>query len=164
MRLKKTFSVIIILFVGLFCSNAYADSFIIKINLTEGEHSKDNWSSETSISIDGSMFLYAKSYSGSAKGHSKDIAKNCTLTDDQVTQIQTLLKDKNLLKSDSLFDKDEKYKSFERFVNISMKISVWETLSKISVNGDANSLKDAELYKNCYALINLLNDIADQCN
>jgi len=162
--MKKYLSILTILILGLFCSQSYADSFIIKINLTEGEHSKDSWSSETSISIDGSTFLYAKSYSGSAKGHSKDVAKNCTLTDDQVTQIQTLLKDKNLLKTDSLFDKDEKYKSFERFVNISMTISVWEALSKISVNGDADSLNEANLYKNCYALIDLLNEIAGQCN
>ncbi len=162
--MKKFISVLTILILGLFCSQAYADSFIIKINLTEGEHSKDSWSSETSISIDGSTFLYAKSYSGSAKGHSKDVAKNCMLTDDQVTQIQTLLKDKNLLKTDSLFDKDEKYKSFERFVNFSMTASVWETLSRIKINGDVDALKDADLYKNCYALIDLLNDIADKCN
>jgi|GEM_PF-3830094 len=162
--MKKYLSILTILILGLFCSQSYADSFIIKINLTEGEHSKDSWSSETSISIDGSTFLYAKSYSGSAKGHSKDVAKNCTLTDDQVTQIQTLLKDKNLLKTDSLFDKDEKYKSFERFVNLTMRISVWEALSKISVNGDLSALSDSDLYKNCFALINLLNDIADQCN
>jgi hypothetical protein len=147
----------------LFCSCAYADAFLVKISLTEGEKSKDSWTSETNINIDGSQFTYTKTYSGGRKQNS-DVSKTCVLTDDQVANIQSLLKDKNLLVSDKLIDDETKYKSFERFVNLSMTIAFAEKLAKFNVNGDVANLKDKDLYKNCYELINLIEGFVDKCN
>lgn len=163
--INKTFIYpILFLSLFLFCSSTYADAFIIKISLTEGEKSKDSWTSETVISIDGSQIGYSKTYTGSAIGRNTDVTKTCTLTSDQVAQIQSLLKDKNLLKSDSLTDDESKYKSFERFINLSMTIAFAEKLAKINVNGDVSNLKDKDLYKNCYELINLIQGFVDKCN
>ncbi len=131
--------------------------------MTEGEHSKDSWSSSTSITIDGSQVAYAKSYSGYMRGHVEDVTKTCNFTDDQMTKIQALIKDKNFLKSDSLIDESEKYKSFERFVNLSMSLMMYETISKINVNGEVKVLQDKPLYINCYALINLIQEYIDKC-
>ena len=56
-------------------SNVFADSFIVKLNFLDGEKSKDRWTSETTVSIDGSEIKYKKTWSGSAKGRNKDVDK-----------------------------------------------------------------------------------------
>jgi len=141
-----------------------SDALRITISLTEGEHSKDSWSSETNISIDGSEIAYTKTYSGHRGTNQKDVSKTCTFTDQQMSDIQNYIKDKNLMRSDSLIDNEEKYKSFERFVNLSMFLAMWERISKINVNGDVSNLEDKDLYKNCYGLIDLITTYLDTCN
>src|SRR5947208_1036338 len=104
------------------CSVIHADAFLVSIAVTEGEKSKDSWSSNTSISISGNTLAYSKSFSGSRKHRNGSIDKTCTLTNEQVAAIQDLIKKGNLLVSDSIEDEDSKYKSFERFVNIAADI------------------------------------------
>ena len=144
-------------------SNVFADSFIIKLNFLNGEKSEDSWTSETTVLIDGSQIKYTKSWSGSAKGRDKDIDKQCNLTDEQVSAIQKIITDNNLLVKEAAEDKDEKYKSFERFVNISLDISFAEALGKIRINGDMVQIKYLDLYKRTMKLINLIDDYANRC-
>ena len=144
-------------------SNVFADSFLVKLNFLDGEKSKDSWTSETTVSIDGSEIKYKKTWSGSAKSRNKDIDKQCTLSDSQVTAIQKIIYDNKLLVKETVTDKDEKYKSYERFVNISLDISLAEALGKIRINGDMVQIKDTDLYKKTMELINLIDDYANKC-
>src|SRR5438552_10341841 len=120
--MKKTIFIPLLLILFFKCFTIHADAFLVTIAITEGEKSKDSWSSNTSISISGNTIAYSKSYSGSRKHRNGNMDKTCTLTNEQVTAIQELIKKGNLLVSDSIEDEDSKYKSYERFVNISADI------------------------------------------
>lgn len=158
----------IIYFVVLFLllstsSNVFADSFLIKLNFLQGEKSKDSWTSETTVAIDGSQIKYTKTWSGSAKSRNKDIDKQCNLTDEQVAAIQKIIFDNKLLVKETVEDKNEKYKSYEEFVNISLDISLAEALGKIRINGDIDQIKDTDLYNKTMQLIILIDDYAQKC-
>lgn len=161
--MKKIVFILILSFLFIKCGIVHADNFVVSIHFTEGEKSKDSWSSETSISIIGNTLSYSKTYSGSIKNRKKTVDKTCTLTNLQVAEIQKLIKDGNLLISDSIEDKDSKYKSFEHFVNISADIIMEEKVSKIRINGDVQSIEDKELYKSCYKVISLVEEYVDKC-
>src|SRR5205085_8277840 len=122
MNKTKILILISILSLGFLSQNIQADNFSVSLHVTEGEKSKDSWSSETSISIMGNSVSYFKSYSGSMHHDHKSVDKNCSLTNEQVTDLQKLIKDGNLLVSSTLEEEESKYKSFERFVNIAADI------------------------------------------
>jgi len=156
--------VFLVVFIVFLPGISKADAFIVRISLTEGEHSKDSWSCETSIVVEGSTVSYTKIYSGHRTKSQNDVSKSCNLTDDQVTAIQTFIKDKGMLRSDSLIDSSEKYKSYEQFVNASIFIAVWESISRISMNGDVSNLQYEPLYTNIYGLVDMIRGYAENCN
>jgi hypothetical protein len=153
-------SLLIILFFGT-VTKTFADSFILNISYTEGEKSKDSHSSTTSISMNGNEISYSKSYNGYKAGKSE--TKTCVFTDEQTSQIQEFLKQNNLNKDDSLFQKSSKYKSFEIFCNLTISLVMWENVSKIRVNGDRKEFNDEPLYKNSLKLIALIENYLDKC-
>lgn len=140
---------------------SFADSFILIINYTEGEKSKDSHSSDTRIEMTGNEVSYSKSYSGYNSG--KDITKACIFTDEQTSNIQNFIQQNSLNKEDSLIQKTSKYKSYEVFVNLTIKLVMWENISKIKINGDTKEFKDKPLYLNSLELIKLIESYLDKC-
>lgn len=134
----------------------YAGDFKILIKYLDGEHSKDSWSKETTITIDERNYSYSMEGSGHVKPQSED--KNGTFTDDQYRQIRTFILDHNMLKNDSLFDEDTKYSSFERFTNTEIKIFIDTNSYTIRYNGNIQNLKNSPLYQNSSGLIELIMD------
>ena len=152
-RLILFFLLAFILYSG---NNLYAGDFKILIKYLDGEHSKDSWSKESTITIDERDYSYTMNGSGHVKPQSED--KNGTFTGDQYQKIKTYILDKNLLKNDSLFDESTKYSSFERYTNTEIKIFVDTNVYTIRYNGDIQNLKDSLLYQNSIGLINLIMD------
>lgn len=163
MNKTKIFIIAVSLFIGLLTRYSYADAFLVSIAITEGEKSKDSWSSNTEININGSTLSYSKSFSGSRKKKNDNIDKTCTLTGEQIAAIQTLIKNGNLLISDTIEESESKYKSYERFVNIAGDFIMEERISKIRINGSVSSMNDKSLYINIYEVINLIEGYADKC-
>ena len=158
----KTLIIFISLFIILSVSTVTkADGFLLTISYTSGEHSKDSRSSVTSISIAGNDAAYSVKNSGFHAAEDKN--KTCTLSDDQLTKIQTWITELGLDKNDSLFDETTKYKSFEVFANISILVKNQETPYKIKINGDVNNLKESPLYKNALSFIYKVTDILEKC-
>ena len=149
----------VILFLGT-ATKTFADSFILNISFTEGEKSKDSHSSTTSIEMNGNEIIYSKSFSGYGSGKTEN--KTCTFTDEQTSKIQEFLKQNNLNKDDSLFQKSSKYKSYEVFVNVTISLVMWENVSKIRINGDTEEFKGEPLYKNSLKLIALIEGYLDK--
>ena len=144
---------IIILFV-LLSTNLYSGDFKILINYLEGEKSKDSWTKETLITIDERVFSYSFKTSGYIKA--KDFDTNGVFTDEQIKKIKSQLLEKNLLITDSLFDNNEKYKSYERFTNIAITFYIDTNVYKIRINGDEQNFTDNLLYKNSKGFIDLV--------
>ncbi len=138
------------------CNYILAGDFKILINYTEGEHSKDSWSSETTIAIDKRDYSYTKEGSGHIKIKNED--KNGVFSEEQFNKINSFILDNNLLKNDSLFDESTKYKSYERFTNTMIKIFVDTNEYDIRFNGDILNLEDKPVYKNSMGLIKLILD------
>ncbi len=143
--------------IGLFlisCSHVIAGDFKITISYTEGEHSKDSWSSETTITIDKRDFSYTRESSGHTNLKHDD--KNGAFTEEQYNKIKSYLFDNKILKNDSLFDESTKYKSYERFTNTVIKILIDTNEYDLKFNGDVLNLQDKTIYKNGIGLINLI--------
>lgn len=145
---------LITLFLCFVAGISYCGEMKISIYYLEGEHSKDSWSKETTISIDDRAYSY--SVAGSGFHHAKNENKNGDFTKEQFEKIKSFVLDNNLLLSDSLFDKDEKYKSFERFTNIVITISLGSSQGLIKINGDVQNFENKTLYKNSTGLIDLV--------
>jgi len=152
-RLSLFLVLILLVFSG---KNFYAGDFKILIKYLDGEHSKDSWSKESTITIDERDFSYSMQGSGHVKPQSED--KNGTFTGDQYRRIRKYVTDNNLLKNDSLFDEDTKYSAFERYTNTEIKIFVDTNVYTIRYNGDTQNLKNSILYQNCMGLIDLIMD------
>ena len=159
--MKRIIFILSIIF--LICRCSYSDAFLVSIAITEGEKSKDSWSSNTSISISGNTLSYVKSFNGSIKRNNDSIEKICNLTNKQVAEIQSIIKNNNLLASDSIEDTDSKYKSYEHFINIAADIVLEEKVSRIRINGDISGMRDKDLYINCNKLIYLIQDYVEKC-
>ena len=148
--MKKIIFIILIIL----CQNIYSADFKILINQTEGEHSKDSWTKETIITIDEKVFSY--SLKGSGSHAPKDDNQNGAFTSEQYNKIRSFVTDNNLLVNDSLTDNDEKYKSYERFINTEIKIFVDTNTYSIKLNGDVLNFQDRTIYKNAMGLIDLI--------
>ena len=159
----KNFILILILFIAFLSHNVHADVFMASVVINEGEKSDDSWSCERAMSIVGNNLSYTKECYGSQRGKG-DVSKTCTFSDSQITEIQKLLKSKNLLISDSLSEESAKNKNFRRYVHIGVVINMDGNTFKINVNGDVKALQHKPLYINCYDLINLIQEYTDKCN
>jgi hypothetical protein len=160
--MKRIAGILFLLILMNFPSKIFADSFIIEIYYLDGEKSKDSWSSETNVSVDGSSIIFSKKWSGSAKSRNKDIEKKWNLSDEQVSALQKIIWDNKLLVRETLEDKDEKYKSYERFVNLAVSISLAEAMGFIKINGDMLQIQDSDLYLRTMKLMNLIDEYAQK--
>jgi hypothetical protein len=159
----KNFILILILLTGFLSPNVHAGVFMVSVVINEGEKSDDSWSCERAMSIADNSLSYTKEYYGSLKGRKDDVSKTCTFSGSQVAEIQKLIKSKNLLVSDSLTDESVKNKNFKRYVHIGVVIIMEEKTVKINVNGDLSEIGSKDIYKNCYSLINLIEEYVEKC-
>jgi hypothetical protein len=134
----------------------FAGDFKLLISYLDGEHSKDSWSKETTITVDERDYSYTMKGSGHIKPQNQD--KNGTFTKEQYQQIRTYIPEHNLMKNDSLFDESTKYKGFERFTNTEIKIFIDTNSYTIRYNGDIEDLKNSLIYQNSMGLIDLVTD------
>jgi hypothetical protein len=147
----------IFLLVFFICSNSlYAANFKLLISYLEGEHSKDSWTRETTITVDEKVYSFSITGSGAHK--SQDENKNGAFTTEQYNKIKSFIFDNNMLVNDSLTDDNSKYKAFERFTNIVIKIYIDTNAFSIRLNGDIENLQEQLIYKNAMGLINLATD------
>ena len=151
MRIKSL--LIILSFLLLKCSVLHADNFLVSIAITEGESSKDSWSSNTSINIIGNTLSYFKSYGGSKKRKNDSIDKNYSLTNEQVSSIRSLIRDLGLMTSQEVITER---KSPSHFVTISGDFIMEERSSRIRIDGEYGLVEVNDLYKNSYEVINLI--------
>jgi hypothetical protein len=142
------------------CSLSYATDFRLKISFTEGESSRDSWSSTTTISILGNYFDYSKKYSGVAKGVDAD--KKGQLSDDQIQKIVELIVNDKLNITDSISDYTEKLKSnYNQYAEITIYVFLQGMPNTIKIEGDKKSLGNNPVYKGALDLIDLLKDYID---
>lgn len=152
-------AIVILSLLAVIDRQAHADAFVIKISYLEGEKSKDSWLRQRDYNIDGGSFSYSMSYDGHRTKGEKSESKSCILSDTKISDLQKFLDENNLFVNDSLFDKDEKYSSFERFVNLAITVSYAEKVGRIRINGDISGFKEKDLYKRALRLVDYLEGI-----
>jgi|SRR4030095_5314297 hypothetical protein len=142
---------------------AKCDDLKVDIYYLDGEKSKDSHSSEELISIVGHSASYSIKYSGRRDIKQQDGEKECKFTSGDIEKVKKIIIEKELNVTDSLFEKDSKYKSFEIFCNINIDISMDGKNYKIRINGETKQFDDKELYKNSINFISFLKKMIEDC-
>lgn len=162
-KIKSSFAIFFLALLLVSPQSSRAGDFTLILLNTDGEKSKDSWSADTKIEIHNFDLNYSVTFGGSIKSHKKDQSKNCVLSEENLEKIKSIIKEKSLNADDSLFEKDEKYKSFEQFTNISLKIESEGKSSTIRINGDISGFKNEALYNNAEFLISFLEELIEKC-
>lgn len=155
------FTFFALVFLNANCSNA--QDMTIAVSYLKGEKSKDSHSTSEKISISGTSVSYSVKYSGRKGKNDIDMDKTCEFTEQDLKNIRKTIETKSLNVTDSLFQENSKYKSFEVYTNISIAISMDGQDYKIRINGDTSEFKDSQLYKNSMYFITMLSNMAEDC-
>ncbi len=150
-----------LIFLNANCTNG--QDMTISSSYLIGEKSKDSHSTSEKISINGTSVSYSVKYSGHKGKNDIDMDKSCEFTEQDLKNIRKTIETKSLNVTDSLFQENSKYKSFEVYTNISIAISMDGQEYKIRINGDTAEFKDSQLYKNSLYFITLLSKMAKDC-
>ncbi len=125
----------------------------ISVSLTRAERSKDSNSRRTTITLDGEKIIYEKAYQGYRRNKIEPVHKEFVIKDEDVKRLEKLVRDHNLLVSDSL-----KYPTAGRgFISfeISLDVRSGGKQSHIVISGPSKikGIKDQKLYRDTTALL-----------
>lgn len=158
----KTF--LAFLFLILLVLQNQSQDFKLSLYYLDGEKSKDSHSTEEKISISGYDVKYSVKYSGHRTKSQNDTEKNCTFSEQVIAKIKTTIISKGLNSNQTLTDENSKSKSFERYCNIALDITMDGNNYKIRINGDIEEFKNNDLYKNCDYFAKLLRKLVKDCS
>lgn len=128
----------------------------IYVSLIRVERSKDSNSRRTTITLNGDKVVYEKAYQGYRRNKIEPVRKEFVILNEDVKRLEKLIKDHNLLVSDSLRYPTEGrgFVSFE----ISLDVRSGGKQSRIVISGPnrIRGIKDQKLYMNTRALLDEL--------
>jgi hypothetical protein len=131
------------------------DDFSLNISLTRSERSRDSHSQTSRITLKGRALVYEKSYSGYRGGaRSVPIKKSFKLSDEDVESLKKLVRDENLLASDSL-EVPGAGGGVRRYFQIALGINLDGKKSTIEISGPRNAteIKEKPAYRKANALL-----------
>ena len=125
----------------------------ISVSLTKTEKSKDSNSRRTTIILNGEKIVYERVYQGYRRNKIEPVHKEFVIKDEDIKRLEKLIRDHNLLISDSL-----KYPATARsfvYFEISLDVRLDGKQSHIDISGPSKAagIKDQKLYKNTRALL-----------
>ena len=125
----------------------------ISVSLTKTEKRKDSNSRQTTITLNGEKIVYERVYRGYRRNKIEPVHKEFVIKDEDIKRLEKLLREHNLLVSDSL-----KYPATARsfiYFEISLDVRSGGKQSHIDISGPSKAvgIKDQKLYKNTRALL-----------
>ncbi|HEX8747724.1 MAG TPA: hypothetical protein VF717_11040 [Pyrinomonadaceae bacterium] len=130
------------------------EDFSFSISLTRGERSRDSHSQTTRITLKGQELLYEKSYAGRGGSRSVPVRKSFRLRDEELEQLKKLVRDNELLTSDTLAAAEAE-SGVSRYFRIALNINLGGRKSSIEVSGPRNAteIKEKRAYQKANALL-----------
>ncbi len=131
-----------------------ADALSLQITIIRGERSRDSNSATTMITINGETVVYKKTYGGRSRGRIPDETKEFKLKAEDQRNLVKLIKDRNLLRTDSI-EREQNVSGMYLYFELSIKSSLNKSTGSIYIKGSrkATDLKEEKLYKDAVALI-----------
>ena len=161
--MKRTTKNIVVILIFFLIQQVFCGDFTLTINYLDGEKSKDSYSSSESFSINNYNAAYSVKYSGHNEKNKFEKEKNCTFSEQNINSIKETILSNRINISDSIFSKDSKTKSFERYFNISVEFLLDDVKTTIKMNGDTDELENTELYKKAVFLISFVRTMIQDC-
>jgi hypothetical protein len=134
------------------------DDFSLSATVTRGERSRDSHSQTTRITLKGRELLYEKSYSGFRGGaRSAPVKKSFRVKDEDVELLKKLVRDNELLTSDTLAV-EEASGGVRRYFEIELNVNQNGKKSSIEISGprSASEIREKKLYQRADALLDAL--------
>jgi hypothetical protein len=146
-------SILLILLPTVAAPKRLADDLYIYVSLLKSEKSRDSNSRQTRITVNGEKIVYERVYRGYRQNKREPVHKEFTIKEEDVRRLENLIRDGNLLASDSLKypDRGVGFVYFE----ISMDARLGGKQSHVEISGPSKAagIKDKKLYKNTKALL-----------
>jgi hypothetical protein len=137
-----------------------ADALSLQIKITRGERSKDSNASTVSLTLSGQKLVYT--ISGRRMGGRAVAPREFKLTAEDKTKLIRLIKDRKLLRTDSIErPRDASESGIYFYFELSIKATINGSEGLINIKGSrkANALQNEKLYKDAAALIEELYSI-----
>lgn len=131
------------------------EDFSLSISLTRGERSRDSHSQTTRITLKGLELLYEKSYSGYRGGaRSVPVKKSFTIKREDLERLKKLIRDNELLASDSLAVAGAQG-GVRRYFAIELNITLDGKKSSVEISGprSASEIREKKIYLKASALL-----------
>ena len=138
------------------------DELSLNISLTRGEHSRDSHSQTTKILLKGRELVYEKSSTGFRAG--APVKKSFTIKDEDVTQLEKLIGEQNLLVTDTLAVALEPGGGFRTYFKINVQIELDGQKSAIAISGPRRNagIKEKTIYRQTDALLEAVYKIINE--
>jgi hypothetical protein len=139
------------------------EGFSFGISLTRGERSRDSHSQTTRITLKGQELLYEKSYTGRGGSRSVPVRKSFRLRDEELEQLKKLVRDTELLKSDTL-SAPEGESGMRRYFRIALNINLDGQKSYIEISGPRNAteIKEKRIFQKANTLLDAVYKILSE--
>lgn len=134
------------------------EDFSLSATVTRGERSRDSHSQTTRITLKGSELVYEKSYRGFRGGaRSAPVRKSFRLSSEELELLKKLVRDNDLLTSDTLTVEGEE-SGVRRYFEIELSVNLGGKKSSIEINGPrtASEIREKKIYQRAYALLDAL--------
>lgn len=154
--------IFIVLFLIL-SNTSHSQQPFLAIYYSYSEKSKDSHSTTENISLSGTTVVYSVKYTGRKGPDQKDERKECTLTNEQVSNIRKAISDKQLNLTDSLVDNSLSDNSYKVTTAITITVTSGNKTTKTKVKGSPSALGSKPIYKNSLYLLNLIRKMLDDC-
>jgi hypothetical protein len=134
----------------------------IYVSLTRAERSKDSNSRRTTITLDGRKIVYEKVYQGYGRNKREPVHKEFTIKDEDVLRLGKLVRDHDLLVSNSLKHTGAGGGGFVSFeISLDVRAGGKRSHIEISWTGKAAGIKEEKLYTDARALLEEIFRILD---
>jgi len=159
--MKMSYIFIVLFFT--FSKASHSQQPFLSIYSSYSEKSKDSHSTTENISLSGTTVVYSVKYTGRRGPDQKDERKECTLSNEQVSNIRKAIRDKQLNITDSLIDNSSSNNSYKVSTAITTTVTNGNKTTKVKVKGSPSALNGKPLYKNSLYLLNLIRKMLDNC-
>ena len=138
------------------------DELSLNISLTRGEHSRDSHSQTTKITLQGRELVYEKSSTGFRAR--EPVKKSFTVSDEDIAQLKKLIREQNLLVTDTLAVALEPGGGFRTYFKINVQIELDGQKSAIAISGPRrdSGIKEKNIYRQTNALLEAVYKIINE--
>jgi hypothetical protein len=144
-------SILLILTLTLAAQSTPPSDLYLTVSLTKTEKSRDSNSRQTKISVNGERIIYERVYRGYRRNKLEPVHKEFAIKEEEVKRLEKLVRDGNLLTSDSLQSKGTGFVYFE--ISLDARLDGKQSHVEISGPSKAVGIKDQKLYRNTRALL-----------